>query len=186
MVLGEPAVAPGVGRFITDEPSFFRAYAFEEGVAIISHPVYKRPDVQIFVIIIVHDHVLCPVCKICVVKNHIAVVIHAAGQVKEIAGIFQTGGGVIAAIAVGIKVMPSKCDVSLKDLDTGASLPRWSFLARTHCRLQSAFKKTERQSIAGIPDPPRKVRYFQKSIFGERRYSREHAQFQWQILFCLV
>ena len=91
VVLGEPAVAPGVGRFIIDEPSFFRTYTFKERIAIISHPVYERPDVQIFVIIIVHDHVLCPVCKICVVKNHIAVVIHAAGQVKEIVGIFQTG-----------------------------------------------------------------------------------------------
>ena len=93
VVFGEPAVVPGARGFVIDEPSFFRAYAFEEGVAIISHPVYERPDVQIFVIIIVHDHVLCPVCKICVVKNHIAVVIHAAGQVKEIVGIFQTGGG---------------------------------------------------------------------------------------------
>ena len=70
VVLGEPAVAPGVGRFIIDEPSFFRTYAFEEGVAIISHPVYKRPDIQIFVIIIVHDHVLRAVCKICVLQLH--------------------------------------------------------------------------------------------------------------------
>ena len=42
------------------------------------------------------------VCKICVVKNHIAAVIHTTGQVKEIVGIFQTGGGVKAAVAAGI------------------------------------------------------------------------------------